>query len=506
MRDSASATATTTFSLTILAATPLGITTSSPLPGGTVGVTYFQALSATGGSSPYTWSVASGALPSGLTLSSGGAISGTPNAVGSFNFTVQFKDGAGTTVSKTFGLTIANFPANTPVIFAGGVVNAASNAAGQPIAAGSLVSIYGANLAPGITAADSIPLPTSLSNVSVTFNNIAAPLNFVSAGQINAQVPWDVLPAGTQSGNATVVATSAGIASAPITVAVGPFSPGIFAVNYGVGNAIGINADGSLAAQVNSIPGVAARPARAGDPEGLMILATGLGALDSAMFNGVNSIDKLRKHTTTPEVLVGGTPAQVLFSGASPQFVGVNQINIAIPEGAPTGDKVPLQVRVGGITTTDKVTIGVTRPTSGCADIAGRWVVSEKGTLTCTLTVGGESVTETDPVNSGDLVTLSQQGCQVSYTSTSITSAIASGQSPRQGTIEGVNITFSGIMGQLASGFTYEKNLFESSGTVQNNVINLTGSGTLIGSGLWQGMNTRFSCTASTTATMTSFQ
>ncbi len=596
-------------------AAALSIVTTSPLPQGTVGVAYSQTLNATGGVPPYTWAFTSSGLPGGgLTFASSGAISGTPATVGTYSVKVQVWDSASATATKDFSLTINSQTVNAATIFAGGIVNAASNATGQPIAAGSLVSIYGSNLAAGTAQAGSIPLPTSLNNVSVTFNNIPAPLFFVAPGQINAQVPWNVLPGGSQSGEVAVVVTSQGVASAPATVSVGPLSPGIFAVNFGVGNAIAINPDGSLAAPSGSIPGIAAHPAKAGDPNGLTILATGLGAMDSYPANGNNSPDKLRKTLTTPEVLVGGIGVPVVFSGASPQFVAVNQINITIPDGAPTGDTVPLELRSGGITTTNRVTIAVSgccdpitmtppdslkvtgqagqlNPSSytitytlqnnlasaipytlvssaawvtvsrttgtlapngkdsftvslnsnanslaagsyaatvtltdklfgttitrtldldlsagACVNIAGQWVGSEKGTLRCTLTVNGESDTETDPISGGDFITISQQGCQVSYTSSSITAAFGSGQSLRQGQVEGTNVTFSGIMGLLATGFTYQKNLVEESGTIQNNVINLNGTGTLIASGVWQGMNTTFSCTATTTATMTKWQ
>ncbi len=72
--------------------TPLLITTSS-LPAGTVNIPYSATLSVTGGVPPYTWSVAQGRLPNGLTLNaSSGAISGTPTAAGTFNFTVQVSD------------------------------------------------------------------------------------------------------------------------------------------------------------------------------------------------------------------------------------------------------------------------------------------------------------------------------------------------------------------------------------------------------------------------------
>ena len=193
----------------------VSIITTSPLTQGTAGVAYSQTLSAAGGVAPYTWSVTSGALPGSLTLA------GTPTTAGAYSFTAQARDSASAAASRDFQPTISAQPVNTPTIFAGGIVNAASNAAGQPITAGSVVSIYGANLATSTMQSSSIPLPISLNNVSVTFNSVPAPLVFVAPGQINAQVPWDVLPGVAQSGSAAVVVTSGGAASAPATVPVG---------------------------------------------------------------------------------------------------------------------------------------------------------------------------------------------------------------------------------------------------------------------------------------------
>jgi uncharacterized protein (TIGR03437 family) len=237
----------------------------------------------------------------------------------------------------------------------GGVSNAATGL--TTVAPGSLVSIYGSNLASGLAQADSIPLATTLGNVSVTFNGVPAPLLFVSSGQINAQLPWDVLSSGT-AGTANVVVTKDNQAYPPQSVQVGPFSPGIFAI----GNiAVAINPDGSIAAPGGSIPGIATKPAKIGDPLGLVILCTGLGALDQSVANGAASLDKLRTATTTPTVLIGGKAAQVVFAGLSPQFVGVNQINVAIPVGTPTGDAVSLQISLGSVTTSAAITIAVSQ-------------------------------------------------------------------------------------------------------------------------------------------------
>ncbi len=225
------------------------------------------------------------------------------------------------------------------------------------VAPGSLVTIRGSELAIQQVEATAVPLPLSLGSASVSFNGIPAPLMFVNENQINAQVPWNVLPEGITSGTAELVATNQGISTIPQTVKIGLFSPGIFTLQFGVGQAVAINSDGTLAAPTGSVPGLVTHPAAVGDP--LLILGSGLGAVTPAIADGANATDGLRTNTTRPGVLIGGIPATVSFSGLSPQFAGVNQINVTVPSGVPAGDVVPLQIRVGGITTSDKVTIAI---------------------------------------------------------------------------------------------------------------------------------------------------
>jgi sugar lactone lactonase YvrE len=103
--------ATQSFTLTVQNA-PTAITLSpSSLPAGTVGSRYSQTLTASGGTAPYTYSVTSGALPSGLTLTLAGVLSGTPTAGGSFSFTIQAKDKNGNTGTQAYTLII-----NAPTI------------------------------------------------------------------------------------------------------------------------------------------------------------------------------------------------------------------------------------------------------------------------------------------------------------------------------------------------------------------------------------------------------
>ena len=94
-------------SLTVTISPPLVISTSSALPTATVGVSYSQTLTATGGAAPYTWSIRTGALPAGLSLNSAtGQISGTPTAAGLANFTVVVTDSNAATAAKSLALSI----------------------------------------------------------------------------------------------------------------------------------------------------------------------------------------------------------------------------------------------------------------------------------------------------------------------------------------------------------------------------------------------------------------
>ena len=96
---------------------PPTITTSSPLPSGVVGVPYNMALAASGTAPPYTWSLVDGVLPSGLSLSSAGVISGAPSAAVTASFTVQVTDSDGQSSTSSFNLTIdAQLPPTTNVV------------------------------------------------------------------------------------------------------------------------------------------------------------------------------------------------------------------------------------------------------------------------------------------------------------------------------------------------------------------------------------------------------
>jgi uncharacterized protein (TIGR03437 family) len=255
--------------------------------------------------------------------------------------------GAGTYyLDNLRALPVAN--ANSPTVT--GALNGAGFVVGAPLPEGGIASLFGSNLATTITYASEIPLPNSLDNVSVTVNGIPAPLFYVSPLQINVQIPWNALSTPTGTGN-IVVTTGTGVSqafSAPLAAT----APALLTTNSGIGQAIAINSDGSLAD--------ATHPAKPGDI--LVLLANGLGPVTSAITDGTAPGAATRNTVTTPTVLIGGVSANVQFSGLSPQFVGLNQINVQVPTGVSPSDTVPIQLKIGSTTTSSKVTIAISHP------------------------------------------------------------------------------------------------------------------------------------------------
>lgn len=94
-------------SFTIVVNSPTVITTTSPLPGATESQSYSLQFAATGGTAPYTWTLASGLLPTGMTLTSGGLLSGTPTATVTTTFTVKVADSGTNTNTAQFTITVA---------------------------------------------------------------------------------------------------------------------------------------------------------------------------------------------------------------------------------------------------------------------------------------------------------------------------------------------------------------------------------------------------------------
>ncbi|WP_181393062.1 putative Ig domain-containing protein, partial [Stenotrophomonas sp. HMWF023] len=104
--DSNGQTASRVYTFTITPATV--VLTPATLPSGTVGTAYSQSLSSSGGIAPYTYAIASGALPPGISFSSAGVFSGTPTTAGSYTAVVRSTDDAGYNATQSYSIVIAD--------------------------------------------------------------------------------------------------------------------------------------------------------------------------------------------------------------------------------------------------------------------------------------------------------------------------------------------------------------------------------------------------------------
>lgn len=235
------------------------------------------------------------------------------------------------------GLLLAGFSVygqSLPVV--GGVVNAGSFVPG-PVAPGTIVGIFGTNLASQTVSATSLPLPTALAGTSVTLAGQPLPLFFVSSGQINAQIPF-----GLPNGSAPLIVRNLNGPSSAFSVPIAATSPAIFTTTAdGKGTAISVHVDFKLVQKISG------QNANAG--ETIVLFCTGLGAVDGFSTAGVAGPSSPLARTSQPTtVTMDGRPAQVSFAGLAPGFAGLYQINFVVPVGV--GGDVVTTVNVGGVT------------------------------------------------------------------------------------------------------------------------------------------------------------
>ncbi|HEY7680652.1 MAG TPA: kelch repeat-containing protein [Terriglobia bacterium] len=239
---------------------------------------------------------------------------------------------------------------------AGPVVSAASFRT-DAFVPGSIVSLFGTDLATSASSAVGLPLPRMLAGTSVEVNDSEVPLFFVSPGQINFQVPWELARISGGALQATVSLGNPPFQTSVATVPVRSVSPGIFTLGHqGEGQgAVLIAGTASLAAPVGTRPG--SQPVGRG--QYVSIYATGLGAVDNVPQSGMApSANPPSRTLAIPSVAIGGVAVTVTFSGLAPELVGVYQVNALVPEDAPTGDAVPLVLSIEGIAS-NTVTVAV---------------------------------------------------------------------------------------------------------------------------------------------------
>jgi uncharacterized protein (TIGR03437 family) len=222
--------------------------------------------------------------------------------------------------------------APAPRISDDAVVNAATFT--SALAPGSLISIFGPNLASEAREASAYPLPTELTGTFVGMKGQRLPLLWVSPAQINAQLPYGV------SGPATLrVGTPNAFAETSIVIA--EVAPALLSVPNGSGRvpAVVRAADGVLVS--------AASPARRGDL--VKIYLIGLGPVDGDIAAGqaAPGLPPLSTRQAV-QVQIGDLSVTPSFAGLSPGLAGVYQVNVKIPDGLGDGSQA-LRIVIGGV-------------------------------------------------------------------------------------------------------------------------------------------------------------
>lgn len=239
-------------------------------------------------------------------------------------------------LSTSFSITARK----APVVSANGVVDAASFTSGAAVVPGSYIAIYGTDLGTSPQVATTAALPVSMSKVSVSFDagSLSFPgrLHFVTPGQINVQIPWEMPLNGTARMKVSVESSSTGLYALPLTA----YAPGMF--EYQTSGSSLVAARDENFALIG--PANAAKPGR-----NIQIYCNALGPVTNQPPSGEPSpTSPLAETTTTPVVTIGGQNATVLFSGLTPTVVGLYQINLTVPN-VSAGTK-PITVTIGGVT------------------------------------------------------------------------------------------------------------------------------------------------------------
>jgi uncharacterized protein (TIGR03437 family) len=244
-----------------------------------------------------------------------------------------------------------------PSVYYQRVLEDATFTVGDPVAPGGWVAVFGEQLTVAAPAlAQTLPLGTSLGGATVFVNDRAAPIYYVSAGQINFLIPF-----GTSAGEAAVRVDRDGKRGNTVSVPVVLSSPRL--LSLGIGTYANAQINGGRTFPIPVTAGLDSRPATVGDV--ITFYAFGLGATTPAAADGVGA-------SSSPLALVPGfriffgpgnlprTGVAVVpdFVGLTPGLVGLYQINAVVPEDAPRGDNV-IVVLDSGITQSNRVSVAI---------------------------------------------------------------------------------------------------------------------------------------------------
>ncbi|MBI1352887.1 MAG: hypothetical protein GC160_00975 [Acidobacteria bacterium] len=253
----------------------------------------------------------------------------------SVEVTVTATDADGNTGSTSETVNLQPNAAAPPVVAEGGVVQAASFAR-EPLAPGTIVSIFGTGLSPQTTAsgglgAAALPLSTELGGTKITLAGEALPLLFVREDQVNAILPFELGDRAAEDLPLIVQRTDTQALSTAQKVVVSATRPGVFTQSGG-GTGPGAILDASYKL-VN-----ADNAAKAGDA--IVVFATGLGPTNPPVPTGAAapSTAPFAEAAAEIRVTIGGLDAPVLFAGLSPGFAGLFQVNALVPDGVEAGE------------------------------------------------------------------------------------------------------------------------------------------------------------------------
>jgi len=214
------------------------------------------------------------------------------------------------------------------------------------VAAGSLITVFGANLSPTNLATHEVPLPTAIGESCLTVNGSPVPMLFASPGQINAQLPIHIV------GRVTMTLYTPGGVGDDYYLDLLPAAPAIF--HSGVaGPFTGIPV---VVKDANQQLVTASNPIHPGDE--VVIYAAGLGSTSPEVEAGTTApFGPLAAALLVPDVRLGGSPMSVSYAGLAPGEIGVYQINAKAPAGVPAGSAVPLTIAQAGASTSVSVRV-----------------------------------------------------------------------------------------------------------------------------------------------------
>jgi uncharacterized protein (TIGR03437 family) len=250
---------------------------------------------------------------------------------------------------------------NNPVIRDGGVVSAAAFQPSAGVAPGTWLEIYGSNLSTTTRSWEGSDFngnnaPTSLDGVSVTIGGKSAYVDYVSPGQVNVQVP-DGIPIGA---GVPLVLTSAQGQTDAYSVQTADVAPALLAPpTFMVGSKQMVvatypsnDATATFVGDTGSIAGLNLQPAKPGDV--ITLYGIGFGPVSPATAAGTIAMQATSVNNPVT-IMFGQTQANVLYQGLAPNYVGLYQLNVQVPN-VSAGDW-PLTVQGGGQTLTQTVYI-----------------------------------------------------------------------------------------------------------------------------------------------------